>query len=155
MVGHVFDDLHLGMNGLKALPGLLVSFEPAKGHVEPVSCSGQHVAVLGDLDTFPIRPQGVPYVIFQIISQTQMIPDVPLKGADGNIPGIGHAVRFCLIFFSLHQTCSVFEIFNGPVEFTGGNVSKNGNPSQISYYNFSLYYLLPTVLHSFISKSKI
>ena len=52
-----------------------------------------------------------------------MIPDVPLKGADGNIPYIGHAVRFFLIFFSIHQTCSVFEIFNSQIEFSGGNVS--------------------------------
>ena len=55
MVGHVFDDFHLGMNGLKALSGLLVSFEPAKGHFEHSSssyCASQIYIEVKDLNPF-------------------------------------------------------------------------------------------------------
>ena len=46
-----------------------------------------------------------------------MIPDIGMERTDRNVPSIGHAVRFDLIFPACDEPCGLFKISNSAVDF--------------------------------------
>src|SRR5690606_33582092 len=95
----------------------------AQDHVTPVRRRYAIVVIPtrgepGLESTVSVRP-----VMLQVVRESQVVPDIPVQGADGDIQGIRHAVGLDCIFPVPDQVSRNFEIFDRAIELAYGDIA--------------------------------
>src|SRR5688500_6487513 len=112
----VLDDVEVVFNCRNCFASFVFTSYTAQRHVKPVGRRDEHVGVCRNLFCFTICVECTLKIAFEVMSEAQVIPDVRLQRAGGNVAGIRQAVRFDLVGPALDQSRRFFKIGDRVIE---------------------------------------
>ncbi len=123
VVARVLDQVHSFDNGVECFFGLGVTIQAAQRHVKPVSCRDQPVGSARHLQAFTIRVERLVVLAGEIVSKPEVVPDIELERAGGNVARIGLPVGLDLVTLAFDQLRRFLQIANGEIKLPQRDVS--------------------------------
>ena len=130
MIVVILDDLPLVIDGCEKFSRLAIAAQGDEGEGQPVVGRREHVRVTSDRGRPQECPQGAVEVSLEIAGEAEVIGDVAVQGAGGNVEGVGQTIGLDRVLQPANETGGVFEINSGSVQFAQGEPAVTSVPPQ-------------------------
>ena len=123
MIGVIFQYVHVGSDRFEHGNGLIDPAKPAQAHVQPVAGGNQHIRILGEFQALAVGAHCAFEIAIEIIGQAEVVPDIGVRCAGGNIVLVWLAIRLDFIRYAIDELTSDLQIGYGLLEFSDRNMA--------------------------------